>query len=188
MSKSIKSLSELKGYMLRVNEAEDPAYMREKSIQDRFSNSNNAMDEAEGETAQGGESKTVAADRQSLKKGNITVDQVIDKLNTIRSGRSFKDKEIKSSLDQYFQSLKTPEKVAMFAFLKGIAQLVTGEIEPQKAIEPSDPDPSVRMKKDLYKKVIKPTVVTKQQGGDKKIKGKVGGEDTSAPVPIKPKG
>jgi hypothetical protein len=174
--------------MLRISESEDPAYTREKSLQDRFSNSLSMMDEADDSDSEG--SKTITNDKESLKKGEISVDQVIDKLNTIRSGRSFKDKEIKTSLDQYFQSLKKPEKVALFAFLKGIAQLVTGEIQGSKALEPADPDPSIEMKKNLYKKMIKPTIVKKSSGDKKKLTGKVGGEkeDTSAPVPIKPKG
>lgn len=118
-------------------------------------------------------------DQTSLKSGDISTDQIIEKLNTIRSGKSFKDSQIKESLQEYIDSLKKPEKVALFAFLKGVAQIVTGEVSGDKAIEPSDPVPAVSMKKGVVKKVIKPTVVKKRV--EKKE------EDTTPPTPIKPK-
>lgn len=133
------------------------------------------------------EGKLLQKDVSSMKKAEVDVDQVIEKLNTIRSGKSFKDDQIKSSLDDYFKSLKKPERVALLAFLKGIAQIVTGEVVGNKATEPSDPAPSVTMKKDVYKKVIKPTVIKKTP---KKSPGEPGGkEDTTppTPAPIKPK-
>lgn len=123
-------------------------------------------------------------DIESLKSGSVSIDDIIEKLNSIRSGKSFKDPEIRKKLDEYFMSLKMPEKVALFAFLKGIAQILTGEIEPKQAIEPEDPAASVTMKKADYKRKIKPTVV-------KASSSKVPSEDTSAPkttpAPIKAK-
>lgn len=184
MMKPIKSLKELKTSLLRLREVEeDPRYSAEQERQQDLRSSLSSMDEAEVQKDDTKSSKTLSADKSSLKSGTIKVDQIIDKLNTIRSGKSFKDENIKASLDQYISSLKTPEKVALFAFLKGISQIVTGEISGEKALEPSDPGPSVKMEKNKYKKIVKPVIIKKS--GDKKI------EDTTAPksvpAPIVPK-
>lgn len=150
-------------------------------------------------------SKTMAADTddKKLKTGDVTVDSIIAKLNSIRSGKSFRDETVKRSMDEYVQSLKVAERTALLAFLKGIAQIVTGEVGGEQAVDPADPAPAVSMtKKDAgddvgstgqssgggQRKTIKPNVIMRQGGGDV-TKKKPPIEDTSAPVPlpIKPK-
>lgn len=131
-------------------------------------------------------SKTAETDREALSGGNVTVDDVVDKLNTIRSGKSFKDETIKGNMTQYVDSLKKAEKVALLAFLKGIAQIVTGEIPAQTAVEPADNPADVEMKKnnEPHTKHIKPNVIKtsipKKDGEKKK-------EDDSTPTPVKVK-
>lgn len=126
-------------------------------------------------------SQTLKRDFSTMKSGEISIDQVIEKLNTIRSGKSFKDDAIKASLEEYFNALNKPEKIALLAFMKGIAQIVTGEVIGDKAIEPSDPAPSVTMKKVPFKKVIKPTIIKKDKGT--KEAGESKAEDTTPPTP-----
>lgn len=147
-------------------------------------------------------SKTIAADSddEELKSGEVTVDSIISKLNAIRSGKSFREDVVKQSMEEYVQSLQVAERTALLAFLKGIAQIVTGEVAGQQAVDPADPDPSVKMQKDGTggtgggggkpsggeKRTIKPNVITHSGGGKPK---KPSAEDTSAPalVPITPK-
>jgi hypothetical protein len=83
-----------------------------------------------------GETGTTDVEGNDLEKGNITMDMVIDKLNSVRSGKSFKDEAILGQMTQYFDDLNDNEKLALYAFLKGIAQIVTGEIAGQTATEP----------------------------------------------------
>lgn len=130
-------------------------------------------------------SKKPSDDLAALKKGDVSPDKVIDKLNTIRAGRSFKDPSIKSALTDYIGTLKKPERTALFAFLKGISQIMSGEVAGESAVEPADPAPSIEMKKVKLKRTVKPTIVKpggKEEGGQ---------EDTSAPAnlptPVKPK-
>lgn len=132
-------------------------------------------------------SKTMDDEKSKLKKGDITAEDVIEKLNSIRSGKSFKDEEVKNKLSEYVESLSKAEKTALFAFLKGIAQLVTGEFEPTAAVEPSDKDPGVAMKKkgEAQKVTVKANVIKKVPETDKSKKKSA--EDTSGPVPIAPK-
>jgi hypothetical protein len=123
-------------------------------------------------------------DVTAMKKGDIKSDDVIEKLNTIRSGKSFKDEEISGKMQKYVSGLEQPERVALLAFLKAIAQIVTGEIESQDIVDPSKPPASIEMKKSSGKTVtIKPTIVKAEKKGEKKPSS----EDTSGPAPIQPK-
>jgi len=126
-------------------------------------------------------------EKEALKTGDVSVEEVIDKLNTIRSGKSFKSEEIKAAMQAYLNDLDDAEKTALFAFLKGIAQVVTGEVEGEKATEPSDFPGNVKMeKKPTSQKVsVKPVVIKKPESEGPS--GKKPKEDTSPPVPIEPK-
>lgn len=182
-----------------------------KVMCDKFMNdaSRGQIDEAtdgpgKGETLllddpEGGNDSQVSSDSSSndddtMKTGDVDTDDIVEKLNTIRSGRSFNDSGVKDSLQKYINNLDTAEKTALFAFLKGIAQITTGEVSSTTAVEPQDPDPGIEMKKKSEKSsgentktvVKKPTVVVKPpQGQNKKVSSP---EDTSAPItPIKKK-
>jgi len=132
-------------------------------------------------------SKTVDAEKEKLKKGDIKPKDIVDKLNTIRSGKSFKDSAIASKMEEYIESLSKPEKVALLAFLKGLAQIVTGEVEANQAQDPSENPADVKMEKgnEPHKKTLKPNVI--KAPAKEKSEKKPGSEDTSGPVPITPK-
>jgi hypothetical protein len=132
-------------------------------------------------------SKTVDAEKDKLRKGDIKPKDIVDKLNTIRAGKSFKDSAISSKMDEYIESLSKPEKVALLAFLKGLAQIVTGEVEAEAAQDPSDNPADVKMEKsnEPQKKTIKPNVI--KAPAKEKTEKKSSSEDTSGPVPITPK-
>lgn len=123
---------------------------------------------------------------EKLKKGDVTVDDVIEKLNSIRSGKSFNADDVKSSLGKYFDELDKPEKTALLAFLKGISQIVTGEVSATAAIDPGDAPADVEMEKKTgsQKVSIKPNIIKAPNVEKSK---KPGIEDTSGPVPIMPK-
>jgi len=128
-----------------------------------------------------------ASDEQKkLKSGEVSSKDIVEKLNTIRSGKSFKEEAIANSLESYINDMTKAEKTALFAFLKGISQIVTAEFSAEKAIDPSKTPANVKMKKTGTSKVtIKPVVVKKPLGGEEKKKPPA--EDTTGPVPIKPK-
>lgn len=139
-------------------------------------------------TEEDDEPKSISDDEEKskLKKGEIAVDDIIDKLNSIRSGKSFKDEKITAALGKYFDALDKAEKTALLAFLKGISQVVTGEIAPETATEPSSDPADVEMEKTSgpNKVSIKPNVI---KAPDIEKNKKKSTEDTSGPVPIKPK-
>lgn len=127
-------------------------------------------------------------EREKLKKGDISSDDIVTKLNTIRGGKSFKDEAVASRLDSYIKELTKAERIALFAFLKGLSQIVTGEVDPKDILDPSEPPSDVEMEKTGGKKEvkIKPNVIKapKKEKSEKKPAEK---EDTSGPVPITPK-
>lgn len=148
-------------------------------------------------------SKTMDADVEELKTGDVSFDNIVAKLNAIRSGKSFRDDNIRHAMEAYVKSLKKAERVALLAFLKGIAQIVTGEVGGQQAVDPADPEPDVAMtkagasdddsgstqgqkkKSGGEHRTIKPNVIKRTEPAKKKPSA----EDTTAPVPvpIKPK-
>lgn len=131
-------------------------------------------------------SKTMDDETEKLEKGDIDPRDVVDKLNAIRSGKSFKDDKVSAAMDQYVGSLTKAEKTALLAFLKGIAQIVTGEVPGQQADSPESHPANVEMEKGQKQKTkhIEPNVI---KGAAPKTKPKGGAEDTSGPVPITPK-
>ena len=131
-------------------------------------------------------SKTMDDETEKLEKGDIDPRDIVDKLNAIRSGKSFKDDKVKAAMEQYVGSLTKAEKTALLAFLKGISQIVTGEVPGQQADSPESHPANVEMEKGNKPKTkhIEPNVI---KGSAPKQKAKSGTEDTSGPVPISPK-
>lgn len=125
-------------------------------------------------------------DKKVLSSGEISLDDVVEKLNVIRSGRSLKDEEVLSSMQKYLDDLDVAEKTALFSFLKGISEVMTAGVEGDKAFEPSAKPAGVKMeKKPSSQKVqIKPNVI-KKPSSEKSSKSKE--EDTTPPAPIQPK-
>jgi hypothetical protein len=130
-------------------------------------------------------SKTIDDESEKLKGGDISADDIVEKLNSIRGGKSFKDETISGSMDEYVNSLSKAEKVALLSFLKGIAQIVTGEISAEDAAEPDDSPSDVKMKKGptIQKKSVKPNVI---KTAPVKTKSTGSEEDTSAPKATPP--
>jgi len=126
-------------------------------------------------------------DTSKLKSGDISVDDVIEKLNAIRSGKSYKDEEILEKLTGYIENLEMAEKTALLAFLKALSQIVTGEVASSDIVQPTDKPVDIKIEKEQAAKKtttnIKPTVIKKQSPeSDKEMKTPA--EDTKGPVPI----
>lgn len=129
-------------------------------------------------------SATVEAATEEItsKKGkDVDVEDVIDQLNALRSGKSLKDATVKKNFEEYFMSLKQSERVALLVFLKGIGQVLTGEVSGEAAVAPHEPPVNVEMKK--TKKVsLTPNVIRKASPAKSSE-----GEKAPEAAPIKPK-
>lgn len=126
-----------------------------------------------------------SANPEDLQKGNITIEMIVEKLNSIRSGRSFKDQNILAQMSTYFDDLNDNEKLALYAFLKGISQIVTGEISGEQAMDPQKAHPELEVTSKAEKQVhsIKPNIIKKPKAPS----APQSQENTTAPTPIVPK-
>jgi len=120
-------------------------------------------------------------------KEEATLGGIVEKLNTIRSGRSFKDNDILAEMTRYFNDLTEAEREALLAFLTGISQIVTAGIAGDKAAEPEDPPTNVKMHKHSDEKIkkVEPVVIKKSQPAPATPPSDR--ENTAPPVPITPK-
>ena len=69
---------------------------------------------------------------------DVSLDDVIDKLNMMRSGKSADNKEIRDSLDEYFKGLSMGERQSLFVFLDALNQILTAGVDGEKAPEPDE--------------------------------------------------
>jgi hypothetical protein len=192
----IKSETDLRKFVRDVLKESDRASLYNQSLREKENQNVQAAAATpapepaakEQPTEQPSATQSTDDDADAMKKGDIKFEDIADKLNTIRSGKSFKDAEVAASMQRYIESLSSAERTALFAFLKGIAQIVTGEIPADKATEPADAPSDVSMQKkgEEGKKtvVIKPTVI-KGVPSSKKPEEKQ--EDSTGPAPIAPK-
>jgi hypothetical protein len=112
--------------------------------------------EAEAEEESEEESETDLDDETAVKKEDeteaipsgedITFYMLRDKLNIIRSGKSLKDAEVKSDLQEYVDRLDDVEKEALYTFLDSIGKIMLDEVEGTHAQDPSDPAVGIDMK------------------------------------------
>jgi len=69
----------------------------------------------------------------------VTINDIIEKINTIRSGKSIKDDDVHRELDEYVMQFSEDEKTALSAFLEGLGQILTSGIDSADASDPGDP-------------------------------------------------
>ena len=67
----------------------------------------------------------------------IDIDAVIDQLNSMRSGKSLKDEEVRMQLSDYYEGLSGGEKKSLFAFLQGLSDIMSGGIQGADAPKPA---------------------------------------------------
>lgn len=134
-------------------------------------------------------SKTPPASGESGEQAEeASLGKIIEKLNTIRSGRSFKDNDILAEMTRYFNDLTTAERSALLAFLTGISQIVTAGVAGTSALEPEDPPLNIKMHQHSPEKTrkIQPVVIKKSQPAASSPPPS-DRENTAPPVPITPK-
>mgnify|MGYP005994854015 CR=1 FL=1 len=127
----------------------------------------------------------------SLDDGEIShsFDSVVTAINTLRAGRSLRDKEIKTELNGYYDRLDENEREILFLFLKELSKILTGAIDGDEAQDPSDPkhyfdiskrneeEPESAPKSAEGEVSAEPEVVKAMSTGDEE-------EDTSPPIKV----
>lgn len=72
----------------------------------------------------------------------ITLDHILERLNTIRSGKSFQDPEVYGKLTTLFKSMSSDDKLKLNQQLRNIGAVVQNQIPVEMAPETSTPAPS----------------------------------------------
>jgi len=125
----------------------------------------------------------------------VGVAAIVDQLNSIRGGQSFKEAKVMDELKRYFDALDEGEQEALHAYLKGLAQIVSGQVDAGSAEEPSDHGVSTASSGKTTR-TIKPSVTRKPSPANPaKAPAAVpiskvtspSKENTAAPAPIVPK-
>jgi len=152
----------------------------EKERQKKFADKATSIKEKEDVS-----SATVSASQDDVKDPQY--DDIVAKLNTIRAGKSLKDESIESSFKEYIDSLTKVERRALYAFLRGIAQIISGEISGKQAINPEDHPMNIEMRAGdkEQKRHIKPNIIKKPASPENK-KPVASKEDTTPQTPITP--
>jgi len=77
----------------------------------------------------------------------ITIDMIIDGIDAIRSARSLKKPEVREEFEEYFNSLTSDEKIALLAFVYGIAETLIGDA-PGRGLDPGEEPYNVEISSD----------------------------------------
>ena len=122
-------------------------------------------------------------------EGGYSFDSVITAINTLRAGRSLRDKEIKDELSGYYDRLDENEREILFLFLKELSKILTGAIDGDEAQDPSDPkhyfdiskrseeEPDAAPESGEEETAAEPEAVKAMSTGDEE-------EDTSPPIKV----
>lgn len=191
MGTSLKSLADVKKFIKNVVAESVTKTLEDAAIEERETQQDNKVEQPVQEPEKGDE---------KLKPGNVSIDDVVKELNSIRSGKSLKNPELMGKMNEYFENLDENERVTLFAFMKGIAQILSGETESDQAVDNDDVDPGMKIEPEentekstntnTEKPVVKSFSKTKKEKLPKlQMTEKPPTEDTTPPasLPIKPK-
>ncbi len=121
----------------QVDEAEDEEENKpseEKAVAD--SKEDKKREDRTGGKGTADSKKAETPKLSDLKKPSLS--SFIDKLNVVRGGKSLKDPDVKSSFEQYLNTLNTKEKQTMLVFLTAISQILVGKKQGGAALDPGE--------------------------------------------------
>jgi len=95
--------------------------------------------EAEEEEVDVPEEEGEEDEELDFEKFGVSFDSVIKDINTLRAGRSTKDKDIKDELNTYYDRLDEDERQILHLFLSELSKILQGILDGDDAIDPSDP-------------------------------------------------
>lgn len=114
----------------------------------------------------------------------VSFDSVIKGINTLRAGRSTKDKEIKDELLGYYDRLDEDERKILHLFLSEISKILQGAIEAAEAQDPSDPPFNAEITFGEDEGVGDATPSGEQSSAQTEPTAQTGGEDTRPPIKV----
>ena len=95
-------------------------------------------DETEAPTEDEEDGESIAEEDIDPEVFGVSFDSVLKDINTLRAGRSTKDKEIKDELLTYYDRLDEDERKILHLFLRELSKILQGALDGEDAIDPSD--------------------------------------------------
>ena len=77
----------------------------------------------------------------------ITLTRIIQKVDSIRAGKSLKNADIKKELNDYYTRLNGNERIALYAFLTGLDKIMGGDTAGEKLPTPKVSPYKIKMRK-----------------------------------------
>lgn len=85
-----------------------------------------------------------------------TLQDIIDKLNILRGGKSTRNSDVKNSLKSYYNGLNSTEKSTLLVFLTALSQMLAGVENGDTALDLHDVGIDIENKGDIDKKALNP--------------------------------
>lgn len=104
-----------------------------------------ALGKEEAPSGDGDTPNVVMPTADDMAEANI--EQIINMLNMLRSGKSTKDEEVKKQLGDYFDSLPAGDRQALFVLLSGLTQILTSGVGGANAPAPAKVGIKINAKK-----------------------------------------
>lgn len=96
---------------------------------------------------------------------SVSFDAIKKQINNLRAGKSLKDEDVSTQLEDYFDKLGTPEERSLYVFLSSIAAILTGGTLGSEAPRPESMGVDVSLKKKKEKDAA-PSVPGVDQSGN----------------------
>lgn len=81
---------------------------------------------------------TEKQDVEAKLEKDITLIDLTDSLNLMRSGKSLKDEDVKGNIKAFFDQLSTAERQSMYVYINALAGIMTGTETGKEAADPAD--------------------------------------------------
>tara|TARA_B100001093_G_scaffold517609_1_gene599707 strand:+ start:17418 stop:18098 length:681 start_codon:yes stop_codon:yes gene_type:complete len=113
----------------------------------------------------------------------VSFDTVIKDINTLRAGRSTKDKEIKDELLGYYDRLDDSERKVLHLFLSEISKILQGALDASDAQDPSEPPFNAEISFGEDEETI-PDSANTETSSETNDTEEDAGEDSSPPIKV----
>ena len=112
---------------------------------------------------------------------DVKLSNILYDINQIRSGRSLRDPDVKGNLEDYFNRLANPERIALSEFLQGLTDVIVKGVPGDDAEDPSD---EVKMTEPEASSDTEEVEVESEEEVEEKVAEKPA-EDTTPPIQVR---
>ena len=111
----------------------------------------------------------------------VKLSNILYDINQIRSGRSLRDPDVKGNLEDYFNRLTNPERMALSEFLEGLTDVIVKGVPGEDAEDPGD---EVKMTEPEAPESTEEVEVEAEEEVEEKVAEKPA-EDTTPPIQVR---